>query len=294
MSFPEMFKKPKLILNQGDIFLRFGGKEIPKGEDKELAFIVLTYSCDLEHPKDLNYILISPIFSFNTLIGKFLEKNKNKSIEKLKDALKSRIIEFFNNDTRFHFFLSPIPDICNNPAYADLGQIITLHKKFTNEIIENRKMSLEKPWREKLGWMTGNLFNRIALEDIKNTVTEQFIEKNEVIKIFFENKINGIITSLEKYLDSESQNVQVIKKYFLPLCLKNQEITRDILKQHLSKFFDANDIEKEMERISTELLNSDNDFLREIINFEKKYHKLENFKINEIFKQIIKNHFEFQ
>jgi len=149
---------------------------------------------------------------------------------------------------------------------------------------------LEKPWREKLGWMTGNLFNRIALEDIKNTVTEQFIEKNEVIKIFFENKINGIITSLEKYLDSESQNVQVIKKYFLPLCLKNQEITRDILKQHLSKFFDANDIEKEMERISTELLNSDNDFLREIINFEKKYHKLENFKINEIFKHIIKNH----
>ena len=45
-----------------------------------------------------------------------------------------------------------------------------------------------------------------------------------------------------------------------------------------------------MERISTELLNSDNDFLREIINFEKKYHKLENFKINEIFKHIIKNH----
>jgi len=289
MSYPDMFEKPKSGLNQGDIFVRFEGKEIPKGEDRELAFIILTYTCDLEHPEDLNYVLFSPIYDFNKLIEKYLDINKNKSIEKIKDFLIGRIKELFNNETRFYFFLSPIPNISKYPAYVDLGQIVKLHKQFTKDIITNKKVSLNYPWREKLGWMTGNLFNRVALEDIDKSISKIFIETNIIINNFFKNRTNDNIKLLKEYLDSEDNKNQIIKKYFLPLCLENTKITRDMLKKHLSGSFNKKNIKKTMTHISTELSSKNNEFLREIISFKKKYHKLENFKIHDEFKNVIKD-----
>jgi len=294
MSFPGMYyvknSEEESILSQGDIFRRFEVKDLPKkSEDVELGFILLTYSCDLEHPEDINYILVCPVLDFNILIKKFLEKNKTKSIIKIKDALTSKINKLFNNDSRFYFFLSPIPNISQYPAYADLQQIIKIHKKYSKEIIANRIISLKNPWREKLGWMTGNLFNRIATLDIRKDTKDNFIEGNEPIIAFFENKINEINNLFNQYINTENPDIKLIKEILIPMCLDNEKVTRKMIFEQLKPTYnDDSEINKILDKIETQLKSKHNKFFEEIFNFQKLHHKLDNFGIIDIFKEKIK------
>lgn len=290
MSYPDMYKVKKKTesLSQGDIFLRFENKVIPKSEEKELGFIILTYTCDLEHPDDLNYILFCPIFDFDILIEKYLELNKNKTITNINEYLIRIVNNLFSNGTRYYFFMSPIPDLRKNPAYAHLEQITKIHKKFINDLIQNRTISLKKPWREKLGWMAGNLFNRIALEDIDNNLPNQYIQASDSFKNFIEMRCNQIKTSLIEYFSRDSDRTNLLKDVIIPIILNSEKTTRDMIKTKLSQTHSDNEIKSILEIITSEISGRDNDFLRDLITFEKKHHKLENFRINVLFKSIIK------
>lgn len=275
------------ILSQGDIFLRFENKAIPKSEVKELGFMILTYTCDLEHPNDLNYILFCPIFDFDILIEKYIKINQNKSIANINEALGDIVSKLFSNDIRHYFFLSPIPEIKENPAYAHLEQITKIPKQFMRDLINNRIISLKRPWKEKLGWMTGNLFNRIALEDMDKTIPKRYIQTSESIKDFIEIRCNQIKSSLIKFFERNDEITQLFKEKIFPIFLENDKTTRDMLKTKLNNTLDMAEIESIFEKITSELKRRDNDFLRDLITFEKKHHKLENFRINDLFKSII-------
>lgn len=291
MTYPDMYytKKKEESLSQGDIFLRFDDKIIPKSKEKELGFIILTYTCDLEYPDDLNYILFCPILDFDIIIEKYLEINKNKTFNNINDALVRKVNNIFSNDNRYHFFLSPIPNIRKNPAFAHLEQITKIPKKFMSILIKNRKVSLKKPWREKLGWMAGNLFNRIALKDIEKNLPNQYIQASDSFKTFIEMRYNQIKTSLVEYFRSDNDKTNLLKDVLLPIFLSNEKTTRDMIKNKLNQTHSDNEIKNILEIITSEISGRDNDFLRDLITFEKKHHELENFRINVLFKSIIKD-----
>lgn len=276
----------KESLFQGDIFLRFEDKVIPKSEEKELAFIILTYTCDLEHPDDLSYVLYCPIYDFDILIEKFIDKLENRTLIKINSAIKDVVKDLFNNDIRYYFFLSPIPNVSKNPAYVHLEQITKIPKKYIEEIIMNKKASLNKPWREKLGWMTGNLFNRVALVDINKTTSDNYVQNNKIFNSFIETRCNQIKNSLIQYFNRTDEIVNIFKEKLLPIFLINKKTTRSMIKTELIKTFEESKIEKIFEKISQELNSKDNEFLKDMIVFEKKHHKLENFRINDLFKSI--------
>ena len=294
MSYPDMYfiKKKEEPLSQGDIFSRFDDKIIPKSEEEELGFIILTYTYDLEHPDDLSYILFCPVLDFDILIKKYLEINKNKKLTNINEMLMSKVNNIFSNDNRYHFFLSPIPKVCKNPAFAHLEQITKISKKYMDNLLKNRKISLKKPWREKLGWMVGNLFNRIALKDIEKNLPSQYIQSSDSFKIFIEIRCNQIKNSLIVYLEKDNEISNILKDKILPIFLEHDKTTRDMIKTKLTQTHSDVEIEKILETLTSEINERDNDFLRDIIIFEKKHHKLDNFSINVIFKSIINEVFD--
>lgn len=285
-------KKKEEPLSQGDIFSRFDDKIIPKSEEEELGFIILTYTYDLEHPDDLSYILFCPVLDFDILIKKYLEINKNKKLTNINEMLMSKVNNIFSNDNRYHFFLSPIPKVCKNPAFAHLEQITKISKKYMDNLLKNRKISLKKPWREKLGWMVGNLFNRIALKDIEKNLPSQYIQSSDSFKIFIEIRCNQIKNSLIVYLEKDNEISNILKDKILPIFLEHDKTTRDMIKTKLTQTHSDVEIEKILETLTSEINERDNDFLRDIIIFEKKHHKLDNFSINVIFKSIINEVFD--
>ena len=285
-------KKKEEPLSQGDIFSRFDDKIIPKSEEEELGFIILTYTCDLEHPDDLSYILFCPVLDFDILIKKYLEINKNKKLTNINEMLMSKVNNIFSNDNRYHFFLSPIPKVCKNPAFAHLEQITKISEEYMDNLLKNRKISLKKPWREKLGWMAGNLFNRIALKDIEKKLPSQYIQSSDSFKKFIEIRCNQIKNSLKAYLEKDNESSNILKDKILPIFLEHDKTTRNMIKTKLTQTHSDAEIEKFLETLTSEINERDNDFLRDIIIFEKKHHKLDNFSINVIFKSIIKEVFK--
>jgi len=175
-------------VTQGDILSRFGTKILPKINPKELGFMVLTYTCDLVNKKELAFINICPVFSINVIIDNFIKLNLDKSEKKLKNELIQRILDLSKFKKKYYFFLTPNPIFNNIPAYADIGQISNLPLKYYEDIKSSRLISLLSPWREKLGWKLGYLFNRIALEDVKKDEIENFIDNNEILKEFLRSK----------------------------------------------------------------------------------------------------------
>lgn len=179
-------------LQQGDIFRRFERKELPRCHPEEAGFITLTYTCDLANPKDLHFICFCPIFELDILINRLLEIYKDKSPENIKMSIKNKIHEISNNIYRFHFFLSPNSEFKGQPAYADLGQIYNIPVDYMQLVLKKRKLSLSNPWIEKLGFMIGHLFNRVATENIDQSLTEHYINNNKILEEFLQQKYENL------------------------------------------------------------------------------------------------------
>lgn len=175
-------------LSQGDIFSRFETKLLPITNPEELGFMVLTYTCDLVNRKNLSFINICPVFNIEVIITDFIDLNRNKNAENLKKRLKSKIYDISQYIPKNYFFLAPNPIFNELPAYADIEQISNLPIEYYDEIKSNRLVSLFTPWREKLGWKLGYLFNRIALDDVRKEEIESFIDSNEVLVEFLKSK----------------------------------------------------------------------------------------------------------
>jgi len=177
-------------LCQGDIFIRFDDTDvIPPVFPKEVGFIVLSYTCDLEHYEKLPSIYCSPIFNLDNLIPRLIDEQKDiKKTEKIESNLKSIINSILNNQHKFYFFLTPISELTNIPMFVHLGRIFTINILYIEKIKTNRIAGLSSPWREKLGYKIGHIFNRIAIESIDSKISNSYVDNNEIICGFLEEK----------------------------------------------------------------------------------------------------------
>lgn len=207
--FPDIFidNKDKTHLFQGDIIRK---EALPDFEEELLGFIIISNSCDLNSLKDKDLISISPIYPFSFVFNDMIKNATNqakkeinrinhkgdkiKKIDYFKyfvDKLCGFIKEEANYVKKYTFFISPLKKFNNNPSIANLKNILSIKKNYSEVLLKNRIISLKSPWSETLGYKVGNLFNRVAtytpeIKGIKKwseTVFEDiYKEKKEELK----------------------------------------------------------------------------------------------------------------
>jgi len=179
-------------LYQGDIFVRFDIEKsiLPGVEPPEIAFMVLNYTCDLINKKDLSNVFICPIFKLEVIIDEKLKRLKEKYPQKSKDNVIKLLSKFINDifkyEKKFFFFLVKTPEFEGSHAFADLLRIATIPVIYINDILDNRIKSLKSPWREKLGWKIGYIFNRVGLPDTTTNNIEHYLKSHSVIRSYLD------------------------------------------------------------------------------------------------------------
>jgi len=172
-------------LCQGDIILDYKNEDLLYYEPKESykGIIIISYTCDLEWKK-LNFISVCPIYSLEHIINHLIEKlrkgcseskNKNKCIKGvIINFLKDEIFNYKNS----YYFLLKINDIIKKPLVGDLQQISNISFIYYDELLKLRNLSLENPWIEKLGYMVGENFNKVAVDILEESEIEDIINNN--------------------------------------------------------------------------------------------------------------------
>lgn len=185
-------------LYQGDIFTRFDIEFkktiLPAVEPPEIAFMVLNYTCDLINKKELSNVFICPIFKLEVIIDETLKGLKEKHPEKSKDNVIKLLSKFIGDiskyEKKFFFFLTKTPEFEGSHAFADLLRITTIPVEYINNILEKRIKSLKSPWREKLGWKIGYLFNRVGLPDITTSSVEDYLKNHSIIRSYLDERLD--------------------------------------------------------------------------------------------------------
>jgi hypothetical protein len=171
MIFPNIFIKDDFSnhLCQGDIiqgtflkrFIAVTTIEPPPPE----GFIILSNTCDLKH-SNIDFILFSPIFKVELFIKGFIQKlqdkGKNPTEKTLIEDISKSIYRLTNYGTKGHFFLPPDDIFEHLATFSILTQIYPVERDKMQLLLDSRTASLIPPWREKLGYCTGYLFNRVA------------------------------------------------------------------------------------------------------------------------------------
>lgn len=170
-------------LSQGDIFTRPDIENFFKYDPKENALIVLTYTCDFTNPNDIiPYVTFCPIRSIDILIEEYIRANLNKLDKDIEKSLIDKLNGLINNKRRFYFFIPPHEEL-DILGFADLTQIANIsYEDSFKKILEKRITGLKNPWKEKLGWMIGYNYNRIALPDVDNKIISNYLRKNESVQ----------------------------------------------------------------------------------------------------------------
>lgn len=165
------YSKPEKIVKQGDIVKSDNFPSYIDCPKVVSHLIILSYSCDIEqsknkseHNKKIKYISFSPIIPLNYFVD---ELKKQRKLTEIDEKIKSLVKELINYRMPKYFFIPKIIRFgIRKDGIVQLDNVITLPFDEMYPIIEkDRLCSLNSPLREKLGYMTGYMYNRIALED---------------------------------------------------------------------------------------------------------------------------------
>ncbi|MFX1568135.1 MAG: hypothetical protein ACFFCV_07185 [Promethearchaeota archaeon] len=173
------------FLCQGDIILDYKNEDLLYYEPKEhyKGIIIISYTCDLEWKK-LNFISVCPIYSLEHIINHLIEKLR-KGCDEAKDknnCIKKVVINFlkeeiFNYKNSFYFLLIP-NNVIKKPLVGDLQQISNISFDYYDELLKLRSLTLENPWIEKLGYMVGENFNKVAIDTFEESEIDDIINNN--------------------------------------------------------------------------------------------------------------------
>lgn len=203
-----MYKTENLdiYLCQGDIILKFSLDLLQTFEPIEYykGILILSFTCDLKNDK-LQFINYCPIYSLNHRIIEFYEDLKNdkkvkKEIRKkenegqnphdfISGKVKGLLSSICNYKKRNIFFLKK-DSIFKEECYANLEQIYSIPIKYEKEIKKCRVASLINPWIEKLGYMLGFCFNRVAIEEIEKS------ERDSLFQDKYQSTFNEFVDSV--------------------------------------------------------------------------------------------------
>jgi hypothetical protein len=93
-------------------------------------------------------------------------KGKEGDIEKETNDLMNNLYKY--NKKQFYYLPKDLDYKINEDCVAWIEIIITQEVKILKEaILKNIKCTLKPPWKEKLGWRLGYLYNRVSLEDFE-------------------------------------------------------------------------------------------------------------------------------
>ncbi len=208
-------------------------------DPKYLGFIITTQSCDLVLRKGkckANHINLSVVKSLESTLEDLLAQYCQKvcdgvySKESKQDAkhLIERILNQ-NEEKIGLFYLHPDPSVeIGEPAIAVLRVSIALRNEHY-EILQNaRRGRLKSEFRNKLGWLVGNLYSRAATTDwYENNQKEQMEDLihhilNAVCYWPAQSVINNAKNKVEKLESLDSERIKEILKESEPLPLKDE------------------------------------------------------------------------
>lgn len=161
-------------INQGDIF-ELTSSEIKNYLKLEVEnntkFIVLSNSCDLCHGGDSQYICIARLMSLEEL-----KKKYNLSESDMKKLAQN--LSKYNHKV---YFLLPKKRGLVDSSIIKLDFNSSYPFSILKEIILKKRLcGIHSPYREKLGWAVGNLFNRVALEHDEETFAEEILSQIKI------------------------------------------------------------------------------------------------------------------
>ncbi len=180
----EKKRKPSGDLYQGDIIDRttsllkvLGSVHGYFCDPKYLGFIVTSQTCDLvvrESVCKAKYINLAVIRSLESLLPTIIEDNCGTQIPGVyyKDGrgdIKNLVERIINQNEQTHglFYLEPDGDLkLAVPSVAMLRISIALRSKEHYRIVKAARVGRLRPsFRNKLGWLTGNLYSRVDTPD---------------------------------------------------------------------------------------------------------------------------------
>jgi hypothetical protein len=148
-------------------------------QDDYTHFLVLTQSCDLVR-RDAStckarYLTLAGVRPLSlvlrreiaTLQGHTIDSTANVCSVQRKTTMRSFLERLFNNNNADYFYLHPEPTLgFYDSSCAFLRLSISLRTRDHYEKCLNaRLLSLREAFRAKLGWLTGNVYSRVATED---------------------------------------------------------------------------------------------------------------------------------
>ncbi len=177
--FPDLFSEPEdpNKLAQGDIIVF---ENFIKTEKNHLGFVILSNTCDLDRPRTINSISIALIHSFNFVLDKMIKdaiQTTRKAYQRIEseekresfdfkhiflESLSKYIYDEANYSKKFTYFISPLSHFENKPTIINLEKIHSINKSYYLQFIKHRITTIKSPWKEKLGFKVGFIFNRVA------------------------------------------------------------------------------------------------------------------------------------
>ena len=176
-------KKPLPKISQGDIFLPekdklrdiFGiSKDVPL-----VGLIILSNTCDIKH-LHVERVCVSPIFPLKYLLDSLFKKRKSEGKKAGKKWKRGFIDNLAKYNSKIYFYLEKnSKDKISNDSVAFIEIILNFRLADVSNIISETKLcSLKSPWREKLGWSVGNLYNRVSLKDYPSGHAKRLISSH--------------------------------------------------------------------------------------------------------------------
>lgn len=174
---------PNSDLAQGDILVRTEGLDSLTdsihshfSDKKYLGFIVLTQSCDLVQRQGrcgAKYITLAVFRSLDELLPSFFEHLGTPRIaqvfpEEAKDRLKQLLTRIFNQNEQsmgLFYLHDDLDSGISVPSVALLRVAIAYKSQHYDNLKAARRGRLRPAFSSKLGWLTGNLFGRVATPD---------------------------------------------------------------------------------------------------------------------------------
>mgnify|MGYP006281679553 CR=1 FL=1 len=188
-------------IEQGDIF-NLTPSEIEEYFDFEHEkiekFIVLSNSCDITNDS-IDFLSIGPCINLNVVLDDLLQEMVERKDEKgdsfyKRKEIKKNIKNIIHglvvyNSKRFFYLPESDKFQIQNPCLTFLDTILIYEiKEFKKVINKKRICTLKNPWKEKLGWAMGNIYNRVALEDYEDKLEKQILTNLKSYSDFYNTK----------------------------------------------------------------------------------------------------------
>jgi len=198
-SDPNSESKNNVDLSQGDILRRTPEldailKEYHPYYEQNIHnkyFIVLTQTCDLVRRSGIHckskYIAIAPVRSLTLVVKKKIESYKDKKInfdipvcsDKFEKLIENFLKKLFNNNETEYFYLHEdkslqFPESCC--VFLRLSISIKAKENYKTCMMA-RTLGLNESFRDKLGWVLGQIYSRVGTQDWERNKLEEMLKK---------------------------------------------------------------------------------------------------------------------